>query len=1643
PNAVPVANDDERGTNYQTDRYVDVLFNDKGLEDGGIILKIITAPVNGTAVITADSILYSPALGFSGISTFEYSVTDKHGDGDTAWVTITVLPEGVENHIPIAVNDTVETFINTPININVLANDTLLDGFSDLNIYSDPSFGSVIVNTNRTITYIPSNLFKGIDSFEYWVEDIQGDYDIATVIIDVTESPDALPVAVDDARGTEYQTMVSVDVLTNDKGLNDKPVLLSIESDPAQGTTTINADRIEFIPANGFAGLMTFEYRVTDKDGDFDVAKVTITVKNEGEINYIPVAVNDSIETMENTPVDINVLANDSGLEDGFRQIIIFDQPEFGSVMVNPNRSITYQPSPWFIGTEEFVYWVEDLDGDYDTARVVVHVDKPGNHLPDAFDDARGTNFDTPVSVDVLTNDKGLEDGEIVVSVETSPAQGSVTIVNNEVIFTPESGFTGKETFSYRVTDKEGDFDIANVLITVKEDGVVNHIPVAVNDTSETIENTSVIINILANDVGLDDGFGKILIFTEPLFGSVIVNANRTITYTPANAYIGSDSLVYWVEDVDGDYDMASVFIDVVVKPDYQPIAIDDTRGCEFESTRTVDVLTNDTGLDDAPVLVTVTVAPNATEGTTMVNADNTITFTAATGFSGITTFRYTVTDNDGDSDDAQVTITVLGEGETNHIPVAVNDTVSTIVNTSINISVLANDTIKDNFGRLILHHAPQFGTAVVTGRTIVYTPSNMFIGTDQFDYWVEDVHGDYSIASVVIEVTDKPDYQPVANDDARGCEYESTRTVDVLTNDSGLDDAPVLVTVTVEPSAAEGVAMVNADNTIAFTAAKGFSGTTTFRYTVMDNDGDSDDAQVTITVLGEGETNHIPVAVNDTVSTIVNTLIDISVLANDTIKDSFGRLLIHQSPQFGTAVVTGRTIVYTPSNMFVGVDQFDYWVEDVHGDYSIASVVIEVTDKPDYQPVANDDARGCEYESTRTVDVLTNDTGLDDAPVLVTVTVAPNASEGTTMVNADNTITFTAATGFSGTTTFRYTVTDNDGESDDAQVTITVLGEGETNHIPVAVDDDAITIENNAVDINVLANDTDLDDGIQSVVIFRTSAFGNVTVNADYTVTYVPSPYFVGIDEFEYLVSDVHGDNDIAKVTVDVRAISNNIPVANDDSRGTSLNTDVIVDVLANDTGLEDGGIVVSLVSNPSNGTIVVNLDNTVTYTPNTGFMGTDQFEYQVCDLNNDCDTATVTINVKEINYNPLAVDDKYYIGINSAKTINVLDNDSGLEDGGIEVEILTQVMVGQTIVNEDNTITYNPLTGFEGVDYFAYKVTDVDGDYDIAMVTVHVTSGPLPGATITYAGNTNENGKEVLLSIVLNTEPSADVSIELKSEDLTEATLSYGRITFTSTNWLTPQVVSVTGEDDHLIDGDISYRVLANNMVSTDQVYSGLNVESITLINEDNDVANIILAISDYNTSEDTENTQFTLELAAEPVSEVSISIINSDITEGFVEPENVVFTPENWNVKQTITVTGLDDDLKDGDIQYELSFAVTSTDNQYDMFSMENLQLTNIDNDGKFGLVIPEAFSPDNDGYNDNFEILGLEKYSKVSMKIYNRWGNLVYSENSYQNNWDGKANAIMAVGKELPTGTYFYIITIRDINKEMSGSIFLKR
>lgn len=148
--------------------------------------------------------------------------------------------------------------------------------------------------------------------------------------------------------------------------------------------------------------------------------------------------------------------------------------------------------------------------------------------------------------------------------------------------------------------------------------------------------------------------------------------------------------------------------------------------------------------------------------------------------------------------------------------------------------------------------------------------------------------------------------------------------------------------------------------------------------------------------------------------------------------------------------------------------------------------------------------------------------------------------------------------------------------------------------------------------------------------------------MNSDGTYTYTPDPDFFGTDTFVYEACD--GNTcDQALVTITISPI-NDAPDAIDDSYSTIEDTSLNGDVTDNDVDPDGDNLTVTVVTTTSNGTLVLNADGTFTYVPNAGFFGTDSFTYEACDAE-ACDTATVTINVDELNTTPVGVDDTYNV--------------------------------------------------------------------------------------------------------------------------------------------------------------------------------------------------------------------------------------------------------------------------------------------------------------------------------------------------------------------------------------------------------------
>jgi subtilisin family serine protease len=234
---------------------------------------------------------------------------------------------------------------------------------------------------------------------------------------------------------------------------------------------------------------------------------------------------------------------------------------------------------------------------------------------------------------------------------------------------------------------------------------------------------------------------------------------------------------------------------------------------------------------------------------------------------------------------------------------------------------------------------------------------------------------------------------------------------------------------------------------------------------------------------------------------------------------------------------------------------------------------------------------------------------------------------------------------------------------------------------------------------------------------------------------------------------------------------------------------------------------------------------------------------------------------------------------------------------------------------------------------------------DFLTATATVGINvSSPAPATATTEAGG------QVSFTVVLASKPAADVTIPIQSSDLTEGTVSATSLVFTPLNWSTPQTVTVTGVNDAVDDGNVGYTIVLGAAVSGDVAYDGLNAADVALSNTDDDTAGVtVSAPTGISTTESGSTVTFTVRLNSEPLADVTIPVSSTDTTEGVVSTASLVFTSANWNVAQTVTVTGVDDTIFDGNIAYTISIAAAaSSDTLYNGINPADIGLTNIDNE-----------------------------------------------------------------------------------------------
>ncbi len=1194
--------------------------------------------VNGVATI-------NPTADWNGKETITFTAKDPSGESVSQTVDFTVAP------VVDIKADSTNVVEDTPTIINVLGNDTFegTDKVVSLDTNNGPANGTVSVNPDGSVTYTPNDNYVGKDTFTYVVTS-GGVSESTAVEVNVTPVNDA-PVAKDDIATTQEDTAVTIDVLSNDTDVDgDKLSIQSATVPEAQGKVEIVDGKLVFTPAENFNGHAEITYTVTDGQLT-DEAKVTVTVN---PVNDAPTIKVDAVESITEDAVNTDTVVatltvRDTDTSEDQLTVSLENNSNGYFVLVGDEVKLT-QAGVDAVNNDELN--LKDLtisasvsDGVNPTASdsdsLVVNRVNDAPTVENAIaDQVLAEDFD----VYTIDLNEVFKDSDSSLEFSVSGNDNiQISIVSGVATITPTADWNGKETITFTAKDPSGENVSQTVNFTVAP--VVD----IVADKATVVEDTPTIIKVLGNDTFEgDDKVVSLDTNNGPANGTVSVNPDGSVTYTPNDNYHGTDSFTYIVTS-GGVSESTTVRVDVTPVND-APVAKDDTAITDEDTPVTIDVLPNDTDLDGDKLSIESASVPKEQGTVEVVNGK--LVFTPAENFNGDAEITYTVTDGSL-TDQATVKVTVNAVNDTPVVESNIAD--QTLAEDFTPYSIDLNTAFSDVDGELTFSVSgnSNIQMAIVNGIATI-TPTADWNGKETITFTAKDPSGESVSQTVNFTVT------PVADIEAdKTTVVEDTPTIiKVLGNDT-FEGKDKVVSLDAENGPKNGTVIVNNDGTVTYTPDDNYVGKDTFTY-VVTSGGVSESTTVEVNVT---PVNDAPVAKDDIATTQEDTAVTIDVLPNDS--DVDGDKLSIQSASVpsdqGTVEIVDGKLVFTPAENFNGDAEITYTVTDgaLTDQATVKVTVNAVNDTPVVESNIADQTLAEDF-TPYTIDLNTAFSDVDNVDGELTFSVSGNSNIQVAIVNGIATITPTAD--WNGSETLTFTATDPSGESVSQPVNFTVA--------PVAdiVADKATVVEDTSTVIKVLGNDTFESDGkVVSLDTNNGPANGTVSVNPDGSVTYTPNDNYQGTDSFTYIVTS-GGVSESTTVSVDVTPV-NDAPVAKDDIATTQEDTAVTIDVLPNDTDADGDKLSVESASVPKEQGTVEVVNGKLVFTPAENFNGDAEITYTVTD-GQLTDEAKVTVTV-----NP----------VNDAPTIKVDAVESITEDAVSTGTVVATLTVRDTDTSED----------------------------------------------------------------------------------------------------------------------------------------------------------------------------------------------------------------------------------------------------------------------------------------------------------------------------------------------------------------------
>ncbi|EGR2271544.1 tandem-95 repeat protein [Vibrio parahaemolyticus] len=1599
-NDAPNAKNDVITTEEDTAVTIDVLVNDSDVE--GDVLSIQSASVpseQGSVGIVDGKLVFTPAENFNGEATITYIVTD--GDlTDEANVTVTVTPV---NDSPVAVDDTVSTQEDTVVTIDVLPNDSDVDG-DKLSIQSAsvPEAQGKVEIVEGKLVFTPAENFNGdaeitytvtdgqltdeakvtvtvnpvndapiikVDAVESITEDaVNTDTVVATLTVRDTDTPeDQLTVSLENNSngyfvlvGDEVKlTQAGVDAVNNDE-LNLKGLTISASvSDGVNPTAsdsdslivnrvndapTIKVDAVESITedavstdtvvatltvrdtdtpedqltvslennSNGYFVLVGNEVKLTQagvdavNNDELNLKDLTISASvsdgvnptaNDSDslivnrVNDAPVAKDDIATTQEDTAVTIDVLPNDSDVDGDKLSIQSASVPEAQGKVEIVDGKLVFTPAENFHGDAEITYTLTDgALTDQATVNVTVNAVNDTPVVESNLADQTLAEDFTPYTIDLNTafSDVDNVDGELTFSVSGN-SNVLVSIENGIATISPTADWNGSETLTFTATDPSGESVSQTVDFTVAP--VVD----IEADSADVVEDTPTIINVLGNDtfestdkvVSLDADNG-------PKNGTVIVNNDGTVTYTPDDNYVGKDTFTYVVTS-GGVSESTTVEVNVTPVND-APVAKDDIATTQEDTAVTIDVLTNDTDVDGDTLSIQSASVPSD-QGTVEI-VDGKLVFTPAENFNGDAEITYTVTDGQL-TDEAKVTVTV---NPVNDAPTIKVDAVESITEDAVSIDTVVaaltvrdTDTPEDQLAVSLENNSN--GYFVLVGYEVKLTQAGVdAVNNDELN--LKDLTISASVSDgvnptasdsdslIVNRVNDAPTVENAIADQVLSEDFDAY-TIDLnevfKDSDSSLEFS-VSGNNSIQISIVSGVATI--------TPTADWNGKETITFTAKDPSGESVSQTVNFTVAPVVDIEADSTNVVEDTPTIIN------VLGNDTFegKDKVVSLDAENGPKNGTVIVNNDgTVTYTPNDNYVGKDTFTYIVTS-GGVSESTTVEVNVTPVND-APVAKDDIATTQEDTAVTIDVLPNDTDVDGDKLSIQSASVPEAQGKVEIV--DGKLVFTPADNFNGDAEITYTVTDG-ALTDQATVKVTVNAVNDTPVVESNIADQALAEDFTpyTIDLNTAFSDVDNVDGELTFSVSGNSNIQVAIVNGIATIT--PTADWNGSEILTFKATDPSGESISQTVNFTVASVADIVA----DKATVVEDTPTIIKVLGNDT-FEDDGKVVSLDTNngPANGTVSVNPDGSVTYTPNDNYHGTDSFTYIVTS-GGVSESTTVRVDVTPVNDAPVAKDDTAITDEDTPVTIDVLPNDTDVDGDKLSIESASVPKEQGTVEVVNGKLVFTPAENFNGDADITYTVTDGQLT-DEAKVTVTVNPvNDAPTIKVDAVESITEDGVNTDTVVATLTVRDTDTPEDQLTVSLENNSNGYFVLVGNDVKLTQAGVDAVNNDELNLKDLTISASV-------SDGVNPTASDSDSLIVNRVNDAPTVENAIADQELSEDFAT--YTIDLNdAFKDSDSALNFSVSGNSNVLVSIENGIATispTADWNGSETLTFTATD--------------------------------------------------------------------------------------------------------------------------------------